>query len=208
MRYFITGTDTDVGKTVAAAWAMLHLEANYWKPVQAGIEGETDQAQIRRITGADDDRFHDSAYVLPDPLSPHEAAKRAGVTIDMDAFELPEGDGPLVVEGAGGLMVPLNQTRYVVDLIEMLGLPAILVARSSLGTINHTLLSLGALRARHIPVAGVVMNGPPSPHNREAIETYGAVRVLAEIPPLDPLNREALLAIKPECDLMKVTVPA
>jgi dethiobiotin synthase len=208
MRYFITGTDTDVGKTVAAAWTMLHLEATYWKPVQAGIEEETDEAQIRRITGAGDDRIHDSAYVLPDPLSPHEAAKRAGVTIDMAAFALPDADGPLVVEGAGGLMVPLNQTSYMIDLIEMFGLPAILVARSSLGTINHTLLSLGALRARRIPVAGVVLNGQPSPHNREAIETYGAVRVLAEIPPLDPLCRETLLAIKPECDLTKATVPA
>ena len=204
MGTFITGTDTDVGKTVAAAWAMLHLSASYWKPVQAGIEGETDEAHVRRITGAGDERFFASAYTLPEPLSPHEAARRAGVEIDMAAFALPPVTGPLVVEGAGGLMVPLNQTNYMIDLIEQLGLPAILVARSSLGTINHTLLSLGALRARQIPIVGVVLNGPPTPHNRAAIETYGAVRVLAEIPPLEPLTREALLAIEPESDLMEV----
>ncbi len=201
MRYFITGTDTDVGKTVAAAWAMLHLSATYWKPVQAGLEGKTDEAWIRHITGASDERFHPSAYVLPDPLSPHEAAKRAGVTIEMAAFKLPAGDGPLVVEGAGGLMVPLNETCYIIDLIEKLGLPAILVCRSTLGTINHTLLSLMALNARDIPIAGVVLNGPQAPHNREAIETFGGVRVLAEIPPLEPLTREALLAIEPEANL-------
>jgi len=201
MRYFITGTDTDVGKTVTAAWAMLHLEAAYWKPVQAGLEGETDEAQVRRLTGAGDERFHPSAYSLPEPLSPHEAARRAGVAIEMGAFRLPQHEGPLVVEGAGGLMVPLNEGSYMIDLIGKLGLPAILVARSTLGTINHTLLSLTALRARRIPVAGVVLNGPETPHNRAAIETHGAVRILAEIPPLEPLTREALLAIAPMTDL-------
>ena len=204
MRYFITGTDTDVGKTVAAAWAMLHLEASYWKPVQSGLDGETDEAAVRRITGAPDDRFLASAYELPEPLSPHESARRAGVRIDMTALALPQVEGPLIVEGAGGLLVPLNEEALVIDLIAALGLPALLVCRSTLGTINHTLLSLEALRRRDVPIAGVILNGPPTPHNRTAIETYGAARVIAEIPPLAPLTRDALLRLSPEANLERL----
>lgn len=203
MRFFITGTDTDVGKTVVAAWAMLHLGASYWKPVQAGLAGETDEAAVRRLTGAPGDRFLPTAYALPEPLSPHEAARRAGVSIAMEKLALPPRDGPLVVEGAGGLMVPLEGDTLVIDLIARLGLPVILVCRSTLGTINHSLLSLEALRRRDIPVAGLVLNGPPCEHNREAIARLGRVRVLAELPPLDPLTGEALLRIKPESDLQQ-----
>ena len=201
MRFFVTGTDTDVGKTVVAAWAMLHLDAFYWKPVQAGLDDETDEEAVRRLTGADDDKFLPSAYRLPEPLSPHESARRAGVHIEMSKLTLAHASEALIVEGAGGLMVPLNEDSLVIDLIKQLKLPALLVARSTLGTINHTLLSLQALRARGIPVAGVVMNGPKTPHNRTAIETYGQVPVIAEIPPLKPLTREALLGIQPESDL-------
>lgn len=198
MRYFVTGTDTGAGKTVVCAWAMLHLNARYWKPVQAGRDGETDAETVRRLTGAPDERFAPSIYTFEQAIAPHEAARREGLGIDMEAFALPEGAGPLVVEGAGGLMVPLTGTAYVVDLIARLGLPAILVCRTELGTINHTLLSLEALRAREIPVAGVVLNGPDVPHNRAAIETCGEVAVLGHIPPLDPLSREALLGHPPE----------
>jgi dethiobiotin synthase len=201
MRLFVTGTDTDVGKTVVAAWAMLHLDACYWKPVQAGLADETDEQAVARLTGAADHRFLPSAYRLPDPLSPHEAARRAGIGIEMAKLRPGDHSGPLIIEGAGGLMVPLNEDSLVIDLIKQLETAAILVCRSTLGTINHTLLSLEALRARRIPIAGVVMNGPKTPHNRSAIETYGQVRVLAEIPPLDPLTREALLSIQPEIDL-------
>lgn len=202
MRCFITATDTDAGKTVACAWAMLHSNACYWKPVQAGLE-ETDEAAVRSLTGLDDDRFHDTVYALPEPLSPHESARRAGVTIEMAKLKLP-GDGPLIAEGAGGLMVPLNDESLVIDFIKETGLPAILVCRTTLGTINHSLLSLEALRARNIPVAGVILCGPDVPHNRAAIETYGKVTVIAHIPPLDPLDRDTLLAVEPEVDLEKL----
>ncbi len=203
MRYFITGTDTDVGKTVACAWAMLHTRARYWKPVQAGLD-ETDEATIRALTGAGDERFIATTYSLPEPLSPHEAAKRAGVVIEMDNFKLPNDDEPLIVEGAGGLMVPLNDKSLVIDLIVQLGLPAILVCRTGLGTINHSLLSLEALRARNIPVAGVILNGPDVPHNRAAIETYGKVRIIGHIPPLEPLTRKTLEAVPLELDLLSL----
>lgn len=203
MRCFITGSDTDAGKTLACAWVMLHTPARYWKPVQAGLE-ETDEEAIRALTGAGDDRFVPTTYALPDPLSPHEAARRAGLRISMEAFVLPDDTGPLIVEGAGGLLVPLNEKALVIDLIEKLGLPAILVCRTTLGTINHSLLSLEALRARNIPVAGVILSGPDVPHNRSAIETYGKVRIIGHIPLLDPLTSDALKAVRPEIDLMSL----
>ena len=203
MRCFVTGTDTDIGKTVACAWAMVHTPARYWKPVQAGLQ-ETDEAAIRALTGAGDDRILPTTYALPEALSPHEAARRAGVTIDMGAFTLPAVSSPLVVEGAGGLLVPLNDRSLVIDLIKQLGLPAILVCGTTLGTINHSLLSLEALRARDIPVAGVILCGPDVPHNRAAIETRGNVRVIGHIPPLEPLTGEALRGVTPEIDLMSL----
>lgn len=209
--FFVTGTDTDVGKTVVAAWLLAHLEAAhleacYWKPVQAGTAPETDSATVRRLSGVDGARILPEAYVLPDPIAPHEAARRAGIAIDMERLIAPPCDsGLLVVEGAGGVMVPLNDTARVIDLAEELQLPVILVARSTLGTINHTLLSLEAIRRRGLPLAGVVINGPETPHNRAAIERYGQVEVIAEIPWLDSVDRAALCAIEPEIDLGKLS---
>ncbi|MET0156678.1 MAG: dethiobiotin synthase [Methyloceanibacter sp.] len=202
--FFVTGTDTDVGKTVVAAWLVARLGASYWKPVQAGTDPETDSDTVRRLAGVGQDRILPEAYVLPDPLAPHEAARRAGLAIDMAKLVPPASDRPLVVEGAGGLMVPLGDQSYVIDLARDLDLPLILVARSTLGTINHTLLSLEAIRRRGLPLAGVVINGPETPHNRAAIERYGRVQIIAEIPRLDPVMSASLLAIEPEIDLAKL----
>ena len=208
--FFVTGTDTDVGKTVVAAWLLAqldgaHLDACYWKPVQAGTVPETDSATVRRLSGVDGARILPEAYVLPEAIAPHEAARRVGIAIDMARLIAPPcDDGLLVVEGAGGTMVPLNNDALVIDLAEQLWLPMILVARSTLGTINHTLLSLEAIRRRGLPLAGVVINGPETPHNRAAIERYGQVEVIAEIPWLDTVDRAALLAIEPEIDLRKL----
>ncbi len=204
MTFFITGTDTEIGKTVASAWTMLHLKAKYWKPVQSGMEDETDAEAIVSITECESDAVFPSTYELQEPLSPHEAAMRDGVTIELSAFNLPETDTPLIVEGAGGLMVPLNEKHFMIDLIAHLDLPAILVCRSGLGTINHTLLSLEALRNRNLSVAGVIIVGPSEPHNRKAIEYYGKVPVLVEIPHLISVNRDALLSIKPEPAFLKL----
>ena len=202
--FFVTGTDTDVGKTVVSAWLLAHLDACYWKPVQAGTEPETDTETVRRLAEVPEDRILPEVYVLKEPLAPHEAARREGVSIDMAKLIGPQDDRLLIVEGAGGLLVPLNEQDYVIDLIEDLNLPVILVARSTLGTINHTLLSLEALRRRALVVAGVVINGPESPHNRAAIERYGRTQVIAEIPRLDPVTRSALRQIAPEFDLLKL----
>ncbi len=194
--YFVTGTDTGVGKTVAASWLMLALDGEYWKPVQAGLDGETDEQAVRRLTGLPSARFHESIYRLKAALSPHEAAGREGITIDTARLKLPSHSRPLIVEGAGGLLVPLNAREFMIDLIADLGLPAVLVARTALGSINHTLLSLEALRRRGIEIAGVILNGAPDPGNRDAIANFGKVPVIAELPVFDPLGREQLLAIE------------
>jgi dethiobiotin synthase len=202
--FFVTGTDTDIGKTLVSSWLLTQLDASYWKPVQAGVMPETDSSVVRRLAEIEADRILPEAYVLPEAIAPHEAARRAGIAIDMAKFVPPVSDRPLVVEGAGGLMVPLTDTAYVIDLAAELHLPLILVTRSTLGTINHTLLSLEAIRRRGLPLAGVVINGPETPHNRASIERYGQVEVIAEIPWLDVVNRSTLLTIEPELDLMKL----
>jgi dethiobiotin synthetase len=202
--FFVTGTDTDVGKTLVSAWLMTHLDADYWKPVQAGTEPETDSATVRRLAEISAERILPEAYVLPEAMAPHEAARRADVTIDMAKLEPPATSRLLVVEGAGGMLVPLTDEAYVIDLAAELHLPILLVARSTLGTINHTLLSIEALRRRGLPLAGVVMSGPETPHNRAAIERYGQVNVIAEIPWLPSVTRATLLEIEPELDLEKL----
>ncbi len=206
--FFVTGTDTDVGKTVVSAWLVARLGACYWKPVQAGNHPETDSAIVRRLSDASPDRILPEAYVLPEPIAPHEAARRAGVTIDMQKLVPPPCDRPLVVEGAGGLMVPLTDRAFVIDLAHELDLPVVLVTRSTLGTINHTLLSLEAIRRRGLHLAGVVVNGPETPHNRAAIERYGQVEIIAEIPWLDQMTAASLKAIEPELDLAKLAKSA
>lgn len=194
---FVTGTDTNLGKTLTCAWLVRHWRACYWKPVQSGLAEGTDAAEVTRLAGAEASRILPSLYELTAPLSPHEAARQDGVTIDLARFTLPACDRSLVVEGAGGVLVPLNDTQVMADLMLKLGLPVLVAARSGLGTINHTLLSLEALRHRGIAVAGVVMNGPPNEANRRAIELHGKVRVIAQLPWLDRVTPDAIASLPP-----------
>jgi len=188
-RVFITGTDTDVGKTVAAAVLVRAWGADYWKPVQTGAaEDAGDTPTVARLAGLAPERIHPPRHVFAAPLSPHAAAALEGARIDLTDFSAPASERPLVIEGAGGVLVPLNDTALMIDLIDHLKAPVVVVARSTLGTINHTLLTLAALRARGIEVMGVVLNGPPSPSNRQAIEQFGQVLVLAEIPRTDAVT--------------------
>lgn len=190
----ITGTDTDVGKTVFAAMLMLALEAAYWKPVQCGVEGGVDTKTVQKMTGLPAERFFPEAYVLTEPLSPHRAAELDNVEIDLDALEIPEFSGTLLIEGAGGLNVPLTRTTLNIDLFEMWNLPLILCARTGLGTINHTLLSLEALKSRNIPVHGVAFIGPENPDNIRTIAEFSGARVLGRLPWLDKVDADALNA--------------
>ena len=179
---FVTGTDTNVGKTWVSAWLTRSWGAGYWKPIQSGTVEGYDADLVKTV--APEATIYPSRYALPDPLSPDQAAERAGVRIDLDDFSLPQHDGPLVVEGAGGLLVPINDLTFMADLIERLGLPLVLVARTGLGTINHTLLSVTEIRRRKLPFEGVILVGPPHPDNKDAIEHFGGVPVVAQLPPL------------------------
>lgn len=180
--FFITGTDTGIGKTIISAIIAKGLEASYWKPIQSGLNEETDTETVKRLTGLSDRHFKDETYRLTEPLSPHASAQIDGIHIKMERFQLPSFHTKhLIVEGAGGVMVPLNEDKMIIDLIASLKLPAIVVARSELGTLNHTFLTLEALRKRSIPVLGVVMNGSENESNRKAIEYYGQTTILAEI---------------------------
>lgn len=182
---FVTGTDTGIGKTLVSAVLARAWNADYWKPFQTGVAEEPgDTETIARLAELSSERLHAPACVLQAPLSPWAAAPLEGATVSAAAIALPATRRPLVVEGAGGLYVPIDDEHMMIDLIARLGLPVVLAARSTLGTINHTLLSLEALRRRNIPVLGVVMNGPLSPGNKAAIEQFGHVKVLAEIPAL------------------------
>ena len=202
--FFVTGTDTEVGKTVVSAWLLTQLDGSYWKPIQAGTVPTTDSATVQSLAELPVSRVLPEAYLLPEPMAPHESARRANIAMDMEKLKLPPHDGLVVVEGAGGLMVPIVDGAYMIDLADALDLPIILVARSTLGTINHTLLSVEAIRRRGLPLGGVVISGPETPHNRAAIERFGKVEVLAEIPQLETINRDTLKAITPELDLLKL----
>jgi dethiobiotin synthetase len=194
MQLVIAGTDTDVGKTVVSALVTQGLNAHYWKPVQSGLADGTDSERVARLIGLPPQRRLPEAYRLTAPVSPHWAAERDGVVIDPARLALPALD-PLVVEAAGGLLVPLSRHWLQIEQIAAWGLPVLLVARSGLGTLNHTLLSLEALWARAIPVLGLVLNGPPHADNPRTLEQLGGVPVLAQLPPLDPLDATALTRV-------------
>jgi dethiobiotin synthase len=183
---FVTGTDTGVGKTVLSAALMLRYpEACYWKPIQTGPDD--DSGEVRRLSGG---QVLDEGIRLPDPVSPHLAARLAGMSIEIPSRSR---DGAVyIVEGAGGVLVPLNDSQTMVDLMARFGLPVVVAARTGLGTINHTLLTVEVLRARGLRVAGVAMIGAGNADNRAAIEHYGNVAVIAEMPHFDPLTPEAL----------------
>jgi malonyl-CoA O-methyltransferase len=192
---FVTGTDTGVGKTVVSACLARRWGAAYWKPIQTGLAQEPgDTETVAWLAGLPPGRLHTPRYSLAAPLSPEAAGELEGVAIRLVEFALPEAAVPLVVEGAGGVLVPLGAGACMADLMAAFGLPVVLVARSGLGTINHTLLSLEALRRRGLGVLGVVMVGEPNPGNRRAIERHGDVAVMAELPVLAPLCPEAVAA--------------
>ncbi|MEO0034033.1 MAG: hypothetical protein RLZZ501_56 [Pseudomonadota bacterium] len=190
---FVTGTDTGIGKTLVSAWLARSWRASYWKPIQSGTIEGTDPAWVGRM--APGIEIIPPAVELQAPLSPHEAARRERRRIDLSTLVLPERER-LVVEGAGGAMVPINDSALMVDLMVRFGLPTVVVARSGLGTINHTLMTLEVLRRRRVPLLGVVLNGQRNPANREAIEHFGGVPVLAEIQPL-PAVTPAMLESLP-----------
>lgn len=181
-QFVVAGTDTGVGKTFVSAMLAAGLDSSYWKPIQSGLSEESDTEVVRYLSGLPATSFLTEAYRLGAPISPHASAALDGVTIEMGSLHLPQVEGRLIVEGAGGVMVPINGEALLIDAIHEWALPVLLVARSRIGTINHTLLTLAALRTYGIVVVGVVMNGGGDAVSRRAIEKYGKVKVLAEVP--------------------------
>lgn len=187
-RYIVTGTDTGIGKTVLAAALTGYLKAHYWKPVQAGLDGESDSECVARLSGRGPDAVLPEAYRLNTPCSPHQAAAIDGVVINPARLTLPEGEGALVVEGAGGVLVPLSEQLLYADLFAHWGLPVVLAARTGLGTINHSLLSIEALRSRGVEIAGIAFIGEGNPESERVICSIGEVRRLGRLPWLNPLD--------------------
>ena len=193
-RIVVTGTDTGIGKTVFAAGLTGALDGVYWKPIQAGTEEETDRATVLRLSGLSPERILPEAYRLRTPASPHLAAERDGIVIDPEALVLPDTGQPLVVEGAGGLMVPLNREVTYIDLMARWNARVVLCARTTLGTINHSLLSVEALRSRGIAIAGIAFIGDENQESERIIAALGQVRHLGRLPYLDPLTGPSLRA--------------
>ena len=204
----ICGTDTDVGKTVVSALVVQGLGATYWKPVQSGLEGGGDSGRLQALLQLPTERLLPEAYRLQTPVSPHWAAELEGITIDPARLALPAVAGALVVETAGGLLVPLRRDWLQIDQLAAWGLPVLLVARSGLGTLNHTLLSVEALRQRSIPLLGLVLNGPLHPDNPTTLAALAQAPVLAQLPPLEPLTASGLAAQWQEQDLGRTLTAA
>ncbi|WP_137134838.1 dethiobiotin synthase [Rhizobium sp. FKY42] len=190
--FVVTGTDTGIGKTVFSAALVQALEAHYWKPVQSGLEEKTDSELVARLAGAEPVRILPEAWKLRTPASPHLAAQIDGVEIDPLALVPPQVEWPLVIEGAGGLLVPLTRSVTYADVFARWQLPTILCARTALGTINHTLLSLEAMRARHIPILGVAFVGEEVRDSQAIIAELGQVRILGRLPQLERLDPQTL----------------
>jgi dethiobiotin synthetase len=192
LRLVVTGTDTGIGKTVFSAALTNALGGYYWKPVQSGLDEETDSQTVMRLGAVPASRVLPEAYRLKTPASPHLAARLDRISIDPERLTPPETDAPLVIEGAGGLLVPLNDRLLFANMFARWQIPVILCTRTALGTINHTLLSLEALRNRHIPVFGIVFIGDENVETQRIIVEFGGVRSLGRLPQLPAVTPRGL----------------
>lgn len=190
----VTGTDTGIGKTVFAAALAGALDAHYWKPVQAGLDDGSDSESVARLAAIAPDRVLPEAYRLTTPCSPHRAAEIDGVAIDPARLAIPRVEGPLVIEGAGGVLVPISREETYADQFARWQCPVVLVARTALGTINHSLLSIEALRARGIELLGMAFVGEANEDSEATICQMGKARRLGRLPHLAPLTPETLRA--------------
>jgi len=192
-RIFITGNGTDIGKTVISAIVTEALQADYWKPIQSGELDNTDTMKVRNLVSNTKTVFHPERFKLNEPLSPHAAAAIDGVTIELKDFSIPKTENHLVIEGAGGLMVPLNNHILIADLISHLDLSVILVSRNYLGSINHTLLTIQELKRRNIPILGLIFNGEPTPASENFIQQYSDLPVLFRVNMEETIDKQTIL---------------
>lgn len=190
--FFITGIGTNIGKTIVSSILTEALQADYWKPIQAGSLGNTDEMIVSGLISNSKTVIHPPSYLLKTPASPHFAAEKENVEIELSKINLPPTSNNLIIEGAGGLMVPLNNKELVIDLVQQLNARVILVVKNYLGAINHTLLSLEVLKSRNIKVAGIIFNGGDRLENTDYIEKYSKLPILGLIPELEVLNKETI----------------
>lgn len=188
MNYFVTAIGTDSGKTLVSAVLIEALKADYWKPIQAGIPMDT--TTVKELVSNEITRFHNETHVFKIPASPHAAAKFEHLAIQLDDFVLPETTNDIIIEGAGGVLVPINQDDYVIDIAKELSTPVILVVNLYLGCINHTLLTVDYLKRNEVPVLGIVFNGESNFESESIIEQKSGYKVLLRLPKLSLINKE------------------
>lgn len=195
-KIFVTGIGTDVGKTVVSAILTEALEADYWKPVQAGDLKNSDSIKVENLISNTKTKIHQEGIKLNSPMSPHAAAEIDNVEISLADFTLPETNNNLIVEGAGGLMVPLNDKDLIIDLIQYLAIDVVLVSQNYLGSINHTILSIDALKNRGINVLGIIFNGDSNEETEKYILNYSGLKCLGRIQQHKEINKEIVLNYK------------
>jgi len=202
-KIFVTGIGTDVGKTVVSSVLVEALKADYWKPVQTGSFFSTDTAKVEKWISNSDSKIHPEAYLLKQYMSPHAAAELENVDLKLENINLPDTTNTLIIEGAGGLMVPLNKTEFMVDMIKKFDAEVVLVIQNYLGSINHSLLSVEALKNRGLNILGVVFNGPPHQLSQEIITETSQLKVLGRINKETDLNKEVIARYAKEFEYLK-----
>lgn len=190
---FITGIGTGIGKTITSAVVVEKLKADYWKPIQSGDLNDSDTLKLQAMVSNPITVFHPETYRLTQPYSPHKSAAIDGITIKLNKFTLPQTNNQLIIEGAGGLMVPLNNEHLIIDLIKYLGAKVILVSQNYLGSINHTLLSISLLKQYNIAIEGILFNGDSDKYSEDFILNYTCVKLLGHIPQLSSINNETIV---------------
>lgn len=190
---FVTGIGTGIGKTVVSAVLTEKLKADYWKPIQSGDLDSSDTLKVKSLVSNPITVFHQETYGLTQPYSPHKSARLDGIAIDESMFKTPQTDNSLIIEGAGGLMVPLNDHFLIIDLIKNLGTEVVLVSQNYLGSINHTLLSISALKQYDIKIKGIIFNGTTDPDSESYILQYTGVKLLGHLPEFDALDKQAII---------------
>lgn len=200
-KYFVTGIGTNIGKTIVAAILTEALEADYWKPIQSGDLENSDTKKVQNLVTNTKTVFHSESYRLNEPMSPHAAAKIDGVKIDLNQVSLPKTNNHLIIEGAGGLMVPLNNQDLIIDLIKKLDAEVVLVSQNYLGSINHTLLSFESLKARKLKVVGIIFNGEANSETEDYILKYTKLKCLARISQHSLIDKNVILQYKNQLNL-------
>lgn len=198
--YFVTGIGTEIGKTMVSAFLVEKLKSDYWKPIQSGDLDHSDTMKVKSLISNNQTVFHTETYRLTQPFSPHHSANLDGVKIDLDKFIIPQTENTLIIEGAGGLMVPLNEQDLIIDLIKKLDAEVILVSKNYLGSINHTLLSIEALKSRNIKIKGIIFNGDENLSTQNIIVKMTGIEVIARIPQLEKPDKKSLKKLLDELD--------